>query len=141
MRVLLAEDDTMIAQALREGLDQNGFVVDWARDGEQARLALASGKDIDLGIAAAEAALVSGDRETLRVLLGNLIDNAIRYTSPGGCVNVSILPDGNRVRLEVDDTGAGIPPAERARIRSFLPRARKPRTGQRPGPCDRPTHR
>lgn len=42
MRVLLAEDDTMIAQALCDGLDQNGFVVDRAQDGEQARLALAS---------------------------------------------------------------------------------------------------
>lgn len=42
MRVLLAEDDSMIAQALCEGLDQNGFVVDWAQDGEQARLALDS---------------------------------------------------------------------------------------------------
>ncbi|MCI0655422.1 MAG: hypothetical protein L0Y39_13270 [Methylococcaceae bacterium] len=42
MRVLLAEDDAMIAQALCEGLDQNGFVVDWARDGDQARLALAT---------------------------------------------------------------------------------------------------
>lgn len=42
MRVLLAEDDTMIAQALCEGLERSGFIVDWAQDGEQARLALAS---------------------------------------------------------------------------------------------------
>ena len=42
MRILLAEDDPMIGEALCEGLDQDGFVVDWARDGEQARLALAS---------------------------------------------------------------------------------------------------
>jgi two-component system response regulator QseB len=42
MRVLLAEDDPMIARALREGLALDGFVVDWARDGEEARLALES---------------------------------------------------------------------------------------------------
>ena len=42
MRVLLAEDDAMIAQALCEGLDQNGFVVDWVQDGEHARTALGS---------------------------------------------------------------------------------------------------
>ncbi len=42
MRVLLAEDDPMIGVSLCEGLDQEGFIVDWAQDGEQARLALAS---------------------------------------------------------------------------------------------------
>ncbi|MGH8499002.1 MAG: response regulator transcription factor, partial [Methylococcales bacterium] len=42
MRILLAEDDTMIGQALCEGLVQHGFVVDWVQDGEQARLALAA---------------------------------------------------------------------------------------------------
>ena len=42
MRVLLAEDDPMIGRALCEGLEQDGFVVDWVQDGEQARFALAS---------------------------------------------------------------------------------------------------
>jgi two-component system response regulator QseB len=42
MRLLLAEDDPMIGQALCEGLGQDGFAVDWARDGVQARLALAA---------------------------------------------------------------------------------------------------
>jgi two-component system response regulator QseB len=42
MRLLLAEDDPMIGSALCEGLAQDGFVVDWVREGEQARLALAS---------------------------------------------------------------------------------------------------
>ncbi len=42
MRLLLAEDDPMIGLALCEGLEQDGFVVDWVQDGEQARLALAA---------------------------------------------------------------------------------------------------
>lgn len=42
MRLLLAEDDPMIGQAVCEGLEQDGFTVDWVRDGEHARLALAS---------------------------------------------------------------------------------------------------
>lgn len=77
---------------------------------------LAVRKNVDMGIVTAEPALVSGDPEALRVLFGNLIDNAIRYTPPGGRVNVSILRHGNRVRLDVDDTGTGIPPDERARV-------------------------
>jgi two-component system response regulator QseB len=40
MRLLLAEDDQMIGQALREGLYQEGFVVDWVQDGQQAGLVL-----------------------------------------------------------------------------------------------------
>jgi two-component system, OmpR family, response regulator QseB len=41
MRLLLAEDDPMIGAAVREGLRQDGFAVDWVRDGHAAMLALA----------------------------------------------------------------------------------------------------
>lgn len=42
MRLLLVEDDPMIGESVREGLRQDGFVVDWVRDGEDAELALGS---------------------------------------------------------------------------------------------------
>ncbi len=41
MRVLLAEDDAMIGDGVRRGLAQDGFAVDWVRDGRAAELALA----------------------------------------------------------------------------------------------------
>ncbi len=41
MRVLLAEDDPMIGASVRQGLRQDGFVVDWVEDGRAAELALA----------------------------------------------------------------------------------------------------
>ena len=40
MRLLLAEDDSMIGQSIRDGLQLDGFVVDWVQDGEQAKQAL-----------------------------------------------------------------------------------------------------
>ncbi|MCQ8183010.1 DNA-binding response regulator [Methylomonas sp. LW13] len=40
MRLLLAEDDPMIGQSIRDGLQLDGFVVDWVQDGEQAKQAL-----------------------------------------------------------------------------------------------------
>ncbi len=40
MRVLLVEDDPMIGESVRQGLRQDGFAVDWVRDGEEAELAL-----------------------------------------------------------------------------------------------------
>lgn len=54
MRILLIEDDEMIGKAVRRGLAQAGFTVDWARDGRGAELALANGvydlAVLDLGL-------------------------------------------------------------------------------------------
>ncbi|MDR0440362.1 MAG: DNA-binding response regulator, partial [Candidatus Accumulibacter sp.] len=43
MRLLLVEDDPMIGASVQRGLKQDGYTVDWARDGAAAELALASG--------------------------------------------------------------------------------------------------
>jgi two-component system OmpR family sensor kinase len=58
---------------------------------------------------------VRGDGDSLRVMLGNLVDNAIRYTSRGGVI-VRVQQRGGEVVLEVEDTGTGIPAEERARV-------------------------
>ncbi len=54
MRLLLAEDDPMIGEAVRRGLVQDGFAVDWVRDGHAAELALAENVHelllLDLGL-------------------------------------------------------------------------------------------
>ncbi len=53
-----------------------------------------------------------GDPELLRQALANLVANALEATPPGGSIQVRVLPEGDRVRLEVQDTGRGIPAAE-----------------------------
>ena len=80
--------------------------------------ALATEKNIDLGISHEDAALpsVKGDFEALRVLLGNLVDNAIRYTPPGGAVDVALRSRDGTARVEVADTGPGIPARDRERV-------------------------
>jgi hypothetical protein len=55
-----------------------------------------------------------GDEELLRRLLMNPLDNAIRYTPPGGTVSAALEANGVGLRLRVSDTGVGIP-AEDAR--------------------------
>ena len=55
-----------------------------------------------------------GDEELLRRLLMNLLDNAIRYTPPGGKVSATLEANGVGLSLRVSDTGVGIP-AEDAR--------------------------
>jgi signal transduction histidine kinase len=60
-----------------------------------------------------EPCAVTGDADGLRRMLGNLIDNAVRYA--GTRVTVGIARDGPRVRLTVTDDGPGIPPGDRQR--------------------------
>ncbi|MFM8333610.1 MAG: ATP-binding protein [Candidatus Methylumidiphilus sp.] len=82
------------------------------------QIALAAAKDIDLGIAGAdERALALGDVEGLRILLANLVENAVRYTPRGGQVDVSVyLADDGRPAIEVADTGPGIPAKDQTRV-------------------------
>ncbi len=78
--------------------------------------AQAEAKKIDLGIGKCLAVEVSGHAESLRVLLSNLIDNALRYTPMWGWVDVEIDKIGDQAVLMVSDTGPGIPEAYRARV-------------------------
>lgn len=77
---------------------------------------LAAQRGIDLGLSEAAARPVSGDREALRTLLSNLVDNALRYTASGGRVDVTTGQEGDRSTLWVRDNGPGIAPAERERV-------------------------
>ncbi|MCW5653162.1 ATP-binding protein [Hydrogenophaga sp.] len=71
---------------------------------------------IDLGLGHAAAAEVIGHSEPLRILLSNLVDNALKYTPEGGRVDVSVLAEGGEVLLAVEDSGPGIAEADRVRV-------------------------
>ena len=71
-------------------------------------------KNIALELDAAPVA-IPADADLLRVLLRNLVDNAIRYTPAGGRVNVAVAATGDGACLTVSDTGPGIPVAEHGR--------------------------
>jgi len=51
-----------------------------------------------------------GDGDRLAQVFSNLIDNALQFTPPGGRVGLQALPAGDGIRVEVSDTGHGIPP-------------------------------
>ena len=77
---------------------------------------LADAGRIDLGVAAAQPATITGDPDAVRTLLRNLVDNAVRYTPAGGRVDVTTESSGDAARLTVIDDGPGIPPEERTRV-------------------------
>jgi two-component system sensor histidine kinase TctE len=73
--------------------------------------------EIDLGYEDPDGPVeILGDGMMLRELLSNLIDNALRYTPPGGSVTVRVRSDAGQALLEVEDTGPGIAPGERPRV-------------------------
>lgn len=71
-----------------------------------------------------------GDPQGLRVLLRNLVDNAVRYTPLGGQVTVAVEPRAGEVLLRVTDTGPGIPAGQRAAV---LERFRRGEGGEATG--------
>ena len=70
---------------------------------------IAEARDIEGTVSVNGPVLVNGDEVRLRQLLLILIDNALKYTDPGGQVHVSLSRIDNRARLVVRDTGIGIP--------------------------------
>lgn len=79
-------------------------------------VALADSRGIDLGVEAPGAVWVEGDPDSLRVLLNNLVDNALRYTQPGGRVDLEASYEEGLAVLRVRDNGPGVPPEARARL-------------------------
>lgn len=61
-------------------------------------------------------AVVSGDPQKLEVMIENLVSNAIKYSPPGGRLQLRVVRRGRRVELTIGDDGPGIPPAERKRV-------------------------
>jgi two-component system sensor histidine kinase TctE len=98
----------------------NVDLVALAREAIADQLPAANARMQDLGFEGPStpgAITVHGDRQLLRELLSNLLDNAVRYTPEGGIVTVEIGRDrrGNAV-IAVRDTGPGVPDDERAKV-------------------------
>jgi signal transduction histidine kinase len=108
----LARSDPQDAAMELENVDLAAAAADAIKDTHDLALA----RKIDLGLEAPPGLNVQGDREALRTLVRNLVDNAVRYTPPGGTVQVRCWSAAQRAQLEVSDTGPGIPPGEKKRV-------------------------
>ncbi|WP_244097816.1 ATP-binding protein, partial [Burkholderia ambifaria] len=75
-----------------------------------AQAVVAQKRNIDLGIEEAQPAIIDADIGALRVMLNNVLDNAVKYTPEGGRIDVSLSFDEGRALVRVADSGPGIPP-------------------------------
>jgi signal transduction histidine kinase len=100
----LAQADRARLELRREDVDLLDLINSAARGAAQ--LAADHGVDVT---ASGERVIVSADPERLRELLFVLLDNAVRYTPPGGSVGVEVWSGRDVTEIVVRDTGAGIP--------------------------------
>jgi two-component system, OmpR family, sensor kinase len=70
---------------------------------------LAHERGVDVAVVGEGAAVADGDAEYLRLVVANLVENAIRYSGEGSRVEVTARVDGDEARVVVRDTGHGIP--------------------------------
>jgi signal transduction histidine kinase len=82
---------------------------------------------VRMSVAAVEPAVVDGDRDRLRELIGILLDNAARYTPAGGSVAVGLAVRDGRAIVRVEDTGIGLGEEDRDRLFERLYRGARAR--------------
>jgi two-component system OmpR family sensor kinase len=89
---------------------------DLARETASQLAPIATAKEVDLGAERLEHVTLTGDAASLRTMLDNLADNAVKYTPQGGRVDLAVFREGDDAVIEVKDSGPGIPAEERERV-------------------------
>jgi signal transduction histidine kinase len=110
---LLSLADAGQLRLIRADVDVGGLLAGVADSAQ----AVAADRGISLSFDVPQDALVvDGDADRLRQVIGNLLGNALRYTPEGGAIALRVRPAGDRVRIIVSDTGAGIPAEDLAQV-------------------------
>ena len=109
----IAEAEAGTPRAQMAALDLAAF----ARDLADLYEPVAEEKDLRLTIATGPGPIeVRGERHMLSRAIANLVENALKYTPPGGAIAVGVGVEGQMARLTVADNGPGIPAGERERV-------------------------
>ena len=86
-------------------------------------------RGVHLALGAEDQAIIVGDRDRLKQVLLNLVDNAVKYTPQGGKVTLSLAKDEAWVKITVQDTGIGIASENIPNLFDRFYRVDKSRTG------------
>jgi heavy metal sensor kinase len=101
---------------------------DVVEDAARSMRTLAAAKGVALTAATDGAMPMRGDPELLRRMLVNLLDNGVKFTPPGGRVEITLREDGGRVIIAIRDSGTGIPAAAQPYVFDRFYRADPART-------------
>ena len=89
----------------------------------------AAGRAVTLNLEAQPAELVA-DEGKLRVVLDNLVSNAVKFSPEGGAIQVTVTPNGTEVCAEVRDEGPGVAPADRDKVFDWFFQSERPQAGR-----------
>ena len=130
----LARQEPGVSERVRQPVDlvllAHSVIADFALSADTRR--------IDLGIGSETPATVQGDADALRIMLNNLVDNALHYTPEGGRIDLAVEADADAFSIVVQDSGPGHCGSRTdAGVRPFLPGRRYAGEGQRARAGDR----
>jgi signal transduction histidine kinase len=94
---------------------------------------VAEDRGVALELERADDAIVVGDRDLLFEAIANLVDNAIKFSPPGGRCSIGVALAGAAAVIRVDDVGPGIPAAERDVVLKRFHRSERSRTSEGSG--------
>ncbi|MFI6469590.1 ATP-binding protein [Streptomyces sp. NPDC050516] len=97
------------------------------------RMSTTSRAGVFVALRCAEGPPLHGDEHRLEHVLANLLENAAKFTPPGGRIDVDAAPHGDQWHIDVADTGIGVPEQYREEIFSGFVRAPNAETGGFPG--------
>lgn len=109
---LLAKADAGLVPLAQENLPLHELVCEAFDD---ARV-LGTRLSLKVELPQCERILICGDRHRLRQVLLNLVDNAVKYNEPNGCVTLSLRRQGQQAHITVTNTGPSIPPEQLPRV-------------------------
>jgi signal transduction histidine kinase len=118
VRLSRVVSDLLDLSRLEVGTEETGRVAfaDLVSDEAERFRGRAEEASIKLTVAADDSLRVPGSDRDFRLLIRNLVENAIQYTRPGGTVDISVRSDADEAVLTVRDTGVGIPSRDQGRI-------------------------
>jgi signal transduction histidine kinase len=122
----IVEDMLLVAEIEAERLELQLAPTDLAELAAETvadALPLAAENGIELGLDVEDSLPLDGDGPRLRQVLDNLVSNALKFTPSGGSVKLSAAGDGGSLRVEVTDTGIGVPQEELGQLFSRFYRA------------------
>jgi heavy metal sensor kinase len=114
--LLLAQADSGVLQLQMNRVELDTLLLEVYRQARRIAERMKGANALDIRLGHEDQALVWGDRERLRQVLLNLVDNAIKYTPAGGAITLSLENKAGWVEIAVSDTGIGIRPEDQKLI-------------------------